>query len=802
MLFGTVTCFKTGTCWFGQPASLGVWESNHYLITTCALYRLAITHLQDVYDHNYLAADFQAINGSCRDVHMIITTELAKFNISSRFFRLAREEIALANIMADLIYDPASYTHFDNEEFENGSKFVMMQLRAAQSSLARREWQYARMAIGFMLHSMQDFYSHSNWIELGMREPNRDLAMGRRLGSTANKDTRTCKSCNGSDEDCIRNNLIVDQYLTTGYFSYTYPIQTPPGKCHHGYTCDFPGENSEYCEGISKDSMYSPHRHLHYTAASVAYSATTKVLNELRASTNTYTFGKFLGLTNSFSLVFVIDVSNRLQPLVGMIRTVTSQLVDSVQNISNKPSNYILSPFNGSHWGPIRVVTKINEFFDLIESLNETKLQHSSKHYYDSLNEALKACESESLVFFFTDAPSHEPCPQGLTRALARLKKTKIDVLFVNSSQSTSETISELNHFAVTTGGLFINIDITQPKINGKFIYRRLQETLGYECILFESMSNHSEGVFMIDTTATSFHINVVSSSPSIAFQLIEPMGSMLRRNPSVQSDYLQMFSIVVTAQSDVGQWKYTCSEDCVIEVNMKSEFRCRTQLYAPLSNELSEGIVVTPPLFNQSGVATMTTCDDPNQVSNNSIQLISTTGDILSEYLATNGFIQMIKIPLQSFRIGTCITRHDGTLAYRDERPLIEISRIMMIVHNQPLVAISDERLNVTYRIQNDANRSLYVQLDIDGVLKNSKWYSINSKSPRSDFIIIDTSQYPLKNETVRFIPLIFTLQAFKDNKQTASDEILFRHEQIVPFYVQDSDIHLEASTHFVNTA
>ncbi|CAF4730941.1 unnamed protein product [Rotaria socialis] len=84
----------------------------------------------------------------------------------------------------------------------------------------------------------------------------------------------------------------------------------------------------------------------------------------------------------------------------------------------------------------------------------------------------------------------------------------------------------------------------------------------------------------------------------------------------------------------------------------------------------------------------------------------------------------------------------------------------------------------------------------------KNSKWYSVMSKSTRSDFIIIDTGQYPLKNETVRFIPLIFTLQAFKDNKKTASDEIIFRHEQIVPFYVQDSDIHLEAPTHFVNTA
>ncbi|CAF5030181.1 unnamed protein product, partial [Rotaria socialis] len=115
MLFGTVTCFKAGTSSFGQPTSLDVWESNHYLITTCALYRLAITYLQDVYDHDHLGADFQAIIGTCQDVHMIITTGLAKFNISSTFFRLAREEITLANIMTDLIYDPASYTHFDNE---------------------------------------------------------------------------------------------------------------------------------------------------------------------------------------------------------------------------------------------------------------------------------------------------------------------------------------------------------------------------------------------------------------------------------------------------------------------------------------------------------------------------------------------------------------------------------------------------------------------------------------------------------------------------------------------------------------
>ncbi|CAF4670835.1 unnamed protein product, partial [Rotaria magnacalcarata] len=47
------------------------------------------------------------------------------------------------------------------------------------------------------------------------------------------------------------------------------------------------------------------------------------------------------------------------------------------------------------------------------------------------------------------------------------------------------------------------------------------------------------------------------------------------------------------------------------------------------------------------------------------------------------------------------------------------------MIIDNQPLAAISGKRLNVTYTIQNYAAESLYIQLDINDVLKNAKWYS-----------------------------------------------------------------------------
>ncbi|CAF4131402.1 unnamed protein product [Rotaria magnacalcarata] len=799
MLFSNVTCFKTGVKFFGQPTSLDITESNHYVITTCALYRIAITYLQHVHDHNDLDAKFQAAGGNCGDFHMIIARELEELDINPIFFRLAREEIALANIMTDLIYDPVSYTHFDNEEFENGVKFVTMLSQAVQSSMARLEWTQARMVFGFMLHSMQDFYSHSNWIELGMREPNKDLTAGRRLGSVADENTKTCKTCLGSDEDCVRNNLRVDNYLTSGYFAHFYPVKKPPGKCHHGYLCYFPGDNNEYCEGISKDGLHAPHGHLHQEAASVAYNATVKVLNELWTSTSTNAFGRFLGLTNASSLVFVIDVSNRLQSLVDMIEVVTSKLVDSVTDLPNNPTNYIVSPFNGSHWGPLHVVTKFSDFLDVIEALNEDELQQSSDHYYDALNEALKACESQSLVFFFTDAPSNKPCSQGPTRALARLKQANIDVLFVNTSKSDIHTINELTDFADSIGGLFINMNITQRTMNQEFIYRRLEEAFGYECILFKSMANHHSGTFMIDRTTTSLRINVVSSSPSLIFRLIDPVGSTLRLTPSLESNYLQIFTIDVTNKSDIGQWNYQCSEDCAIEVNVKSEFRCRTQLYAQLSNDLGE-IVATPPLFNQTGAITITTCDKSSEALNSSVELISTDGEILFNYSATDTFVETISVPSKSFRVRTCIGRRDGTLVYREERTLFETTQITMIIDNQPLAAISGKRLNVTYTIQNYAAESLYIQLDINDVLKNAKWYSIMSGAIRNDFVTIDTDQYPLKNETVRFIPLIFTLQAF-NNEKIGSGSIVFRHEQIVPFFVQNSEVHLEAPTHLVDT-
>jgi hypothetical protein len=57
--------------------------------------------------------------------------------------------------------------HFDDCEFNGAAQFIRDQYRAAQNGLtAGRPWT-TTFRFGNILHTVQDFYSHSNWIELG-----------------------------------------------------------------------------------------------------------------------------------------------------------------------------------------------------------------------------------------------------------------------------------------------------------------------------------------------------------------------------------------------------------------------------------------------------------------------------------------------------------------------------------------------------------------------------------------------------------------------------------------------------------
>jgi hypothetical protein len=110
-----------------------------------------------------------------------------------RFQPAAIEEIVSANLRQDqgaivpcfftaTALDPGgafavSGNHFDSEQLSEGSLMAIGRLNAAKTALKRSpsEGSSARRFLGRVLHAVQDYYAHSNWVERGLAIPDNRL---------------------------------------------------------------------------------------------------------------------------------------------------------------------------------------------------------------------------------------------------------------------------------------------------------------------------------------------------------------------------------------------------------------------------------------------------------------------------------------------------------------------------------------------------------------------------------------------------------------------------------------------------
>ncbi|CAF3187096.1 unnamed protein product, partial [Rotaria sp. Silwood2] len=86
--------------------------------------------------------------------------------------------------------------HFDSESF-NESNHRIMRLRKKvieDASDPNKDLDAARGKIGDLLHTLQDFYSHSNWVEMGKTEINRHIGIQENIGRIAEINQATCSS--------------------------------------------------------------------------------------------------------------------------------------------------------------------------------------------------------------------------------------------------------------------------------------------------------------------------------------------------------------------------------------------------------------------------------------------------------------------------------------------------------------------------------------------------------------------------------------------------------------------------------
>jgi hypothetical protein len=120
-------------------------------------------------------------------------------NFGTQGFNQASDELLAAVSKPDFDEDLRNLAsaHFDNEEFDAGNQRILDSLRQIRKNIRSNEMVNARKLTGIALHTLQDFYSHSNWIEMGNRDPHPQIGVEgvRTIDKQATSADYCCTDC-------------------------------------------------------------------------------------------------------------------------------------------------------------------------------------------------------------------------------------------------------------------------------------------------------------------------------------------------------------------------------------------------------------------------------------------------------------------------------------------------------------------------------------------------------------------------------------------------------------------------------
>ncbi|XP_077596559.1 von Willebrand factor A domain-containing protein 7-like [Stigmatopora nigra] len=352
---------------------------------------------------------------------------------SVRSFQQAVRSIVLRNVRVDIQRALNSSFHFDDESFAGGRSIIVQGLQTVMASTLEGNFEGARESLGTISHPLQDFYSHSNWVELGNTFPNPNLIKSDTgIGNIAAPSRATCRSCDGDDcRDNILEDIIREQILTSGYFSLN-PISAtkPNGKCSHGGAID-QTSSLEPTGGINKDTFGSDHGFLHMEAADMATAATSQMLENIREAAGDVPFLRMLGISRGSgkALCLVIDTTQSMADAIAAVRDAASLLVDGQAGTDNEPSSYLLVPFNDPGVGPLNRTDDAGVLENLLEDLSASGGGDDLELSLGGLRLALSNVPQSSDIFLFTDAAAKDR--QLKSSVIVLIERTQSVVYFL-----------------------------------------------------------------------------------------------------------------------------------------------------------------------------------------------------------------------------------------------------------------------------------------------------------------------------------------------------------------------------------
>ncbi|XP_002714326.3 von Willebrand factor A domain-containing protein 7 isoform X1 [Oryctolagus cuniculus] len=347
----------------------------------------------------------------------------------SRRFRAALGEVSRANAAQDFL--PTSRNdpdlHFDAERLGQGRTRLVGALRETLAAARALDYTLARQRLGAALHALQDFYSHSNWVELGEQQPHPHLLWPRReLQSLAQEGDPTCSDC---EELSCPGNLLAVTHLTSGYFG-TYPPK-PPGKCSHGGHFD-QSSSQPPRGGINKDSTspgFSPHHTLHAQAAQLALLASIQAFSLLRSRLGDSGFSRLLDITPASGLSFVLDTTGSMGEEINAAKIQARHIAEQRRGSPMEPAHYILVPFHDPGFGPVFTTSDPDSFWQQLNEIHALGGGDEPEMCLSALELALLHTPPLSDIFVFTDASPKDAFLTNRVESLTRERRCRVTFL-------------------------------------------------------------------------------------------------------------------------------------------------------------------------------------------------------------------------------------------------------------------------------------------------------------------------------------------------------------------------------------
>ncbi|KAM7009756.1 von Willebrand factor A domain-containing protein 7-like [Tautogolabrus adspersus] len=493
--------------------------------------------------------------------------------VSSVNFQTSIGNMYFSNAKVDVIFAKSDAHHFDDESFERGRDIITLGVSAVKKSVALENYVTARRTLGCVFHTLQDFYSHSNWVELGNTAPeSRLIKPDERFDNLAGRDTPTCRNCTGGNcTDNLLPELMQQELLTSGYFNL-FSSDKPAGKCSHGGTADQTSRR-EPVGGISKDSIGSSHGSLHEKAAELAVDASMELLEDIRRAVGDKNFTRLMGLSQSSALCIVIDTTGSMSDDIAEVKRISFDIIDRRRGTQEEPSAYILVPFNDPGFGPLILTTDADVFKANINKLSADGGGDLPELSLSGLQLALTAAPRSSEIFLFTDAAAKDVRLRGTITALIESSKSVVTFLLTDvlarrrralqgvSSRVVSQTDAQLyRDLARASGGQTIEVskaDLPQATIIIE------DSTASAVVTVFQVVRNPGKPenfTFPVDSSLRNMTVYITGVS-SLAFTLTSPTG--VSQSSRQSSGPLLSFTTVgnlrrlsLNTENQIGSWE------------------------------------------------------------------------------------------------------------------------------------------------------------------------------------------------------------------------------------------------------